>query len=1083
MREGTPLLAALALPLLLYLPGWSFQRRSGTPADPLERHFDRVVVSALWSGWLALLLAELGLFSLWLHLALTLGMCALLVYRPPSTVHRPPSTVHRRWELVAHTIVLAVALLLVARPFEVVLGVRDAGVYANTGFAIARTGALVQHDALLAELAAEAASADPAIAEPAKQAISNFTIGQPRDRYIATRLRAAGFFVYEGELAQGRIIPQGLHLLPAWIGLLTAAGGPYLGLFAPGLLGVLGVWSVGMLGRRLAGPWVGLLAMAFLALNGAQVWFSRYSTAETVAQFLIWAGLYLFAKMSADGGRWTGDGAEPAREGYRPPSTVYGLLAGIAIGQVALARLDFFLLGPVLLYLLYCWASRRWARPQTLLALGLGLMLAHAALHIAFIARAYFFDTGHERLKDYALIALLSLPFLTEPLREQFLAASFGRPLRLALELCVLALGAGAVVALRLRADLLRRGEAWLVARRAPLLNAAFAGLLLLSAYAYLVRPQILDADMLFNTRGGWGDPLARDPALVALDVREGRMSLDEARSQAGVALNADPFWEAAPDLAATAALRERLLVERGAWAGPLSNQTLNWLRVQGYVGAPIRLPVRLWYNEYTDMSWWQRLTTDPATIPSEPAPINAKYLIPLANLVRVGWYLSPLGILLGCVGYALWWRRGLSAASWLFLVVAFIGTFFYVRQTYGTSDQHYIYIMRRFVPVAYPALSLSGAYALGILMQNAKCKMQNVGTQAVGLALYGVVAFFCILHFAFLIVTNRPIYAHTEYAGAVAQLRELAGRFTPGQDVLLMRGGAPIFAESRDVPDLVATPLRFGYGLDAFAVKSTTPGKYADALAAQARRWHGQGRSVYLLLSASGASLALPGFALEPVGSFTLDLPEFEQLTDQKPRNVARLTLPLTIYRAVPTDPGSVAAPPPPLTPSDFAAQVVGFYRPERRPDGSAYSWTNGDAMLRLPWPAAATPAELSIQLAAGPRPAQLGPARVCLSALPEAPLWPETQGTPVELGCLEVGEQPQRYSVRLDPATLPPAPGGTLLLRLDSQSWVPAVEDPRQNDRRSLGVQLGAVSLAPPKGIGNREQGTGQGAAQAQP
>ena len=482
---------------------------------------------------------------------------------------------------MAHTIVLAVALLLVARPFEVVLGVRDAGVYANTGFAIARTGALVQHDALLAELAAETVSADPAVAEPAKQAISNFTIGQPRDRYIATRLRAAGFFVYEGELAQGRIIPQGLHLLPAWIGLLTAAGGPYLGLFAPGLLGVLGVWSVGMLGRRLAGPWVGLLAMAFIALNGAQVWFSRYSTAETVAQFLIWAGLYFFAKMSADGGRWTVDGVEPAQDGgrwtvdgaelarsaaegravvgrpqstvHRPSSIVYGLLAGIAIGQVALARLDFFLLGPVLVYLLYCWVSRRWARPQTLLALGLGLMLAHAGLHIAFIARAYFFDTGHERLKDYALIAFLSLPFLTEPLREQFLAASIGRPLRLALELCVLALGAGAVVALRLRADLLRSGEAWLVGRRAPLLNAAFAGLLLLSAYAYLVRPQILDADMLFNTRGGWGDPLARDPALVALDVREGRMSLDEARSQAGVALNADPFWEAAPDLAATA--------------------------------------------------------------------------------------------------------------------------------------------------------------------------------------------------------------------------------------------------------------------------------------------------------------------------------------------------------------------------------------------------------------------------------------------------------------------------------------------------------------------------------------------------
>jgi hypothetical protein len=1049
------LLAALALPLLLYLPGWAAQARLGAPPDALERHFERVAVSALWSGWLALLLAELGLFSLWLHLGITLAAAAALVlpgarWRPGTgaageTVAAPQAP---RWELIAHGAVLAVALLLVARPFEVVLGVRDAGVYASTGFAIARTGGVVQHDPLLAALAAEAASADPAVAEPAKQAISNYTIGQPRNRYIATRLRAAGFFVYEGDLAAGRVVPQGLHLLPAWIALLSAAGGPYLGLFAPGLLGVLGVWSVGMLGRRLAGRWVGLLAMGLLALNGAQVWFSRYSTAETVAQFLIFAGLYFFAKLHGERGR---------------PAVVAAALCGVAIGQVALARLDFFLLGPVLLYLAYCWASRRWARPQTALALGLGLMLLHAALHIALIARAYFFDTGHDRLQDYALIALLSLPFLTDPLRNEFLGTIAARPLRLLLEFLALGMGLAALFVLRSRADLVRRAEAWLAARREPILRLVFAGLLLLSAYAYLVRPEILDADMLFNTRGGWSDPLAREPATVALDVREGHMTVDEARSAAGVVLDADPLWAAAPDLAATAALRARLAAERGPWAGPLSNQTLNWMRLQGYVGAPIRLPLRFWTNEYGEMTWRGLLTLDTATLSSQPAVVNDKYLIPLANLVRVGWYLSPLGVILGCVGYALWWRRGLSAASWLFLTVAFIGTAFYVRQTFGTSDQHYIYILRRFVPIAYPAFALGTAYALVALLHAAKGHMQNSRTRLFGSALAGVGVSLCILTFAFLAWTNRPIFGHVEYRGAVAQLDALAARFTPGRDVLLLRGGAPVFAESRDVPDLVATPLRFAHGLDAFAVKSSTPGKYADALAAQARSWRAQGREVYVLLSASGASFALPGFALEPAGDFTLDLPEFEQLTDQKPRNVSRLTLPFTIYRVVPAAPGSVAAAPIPAPPTAFAAQVAGLYRPELRPDGTPFSWTNGDATLRLPWPAPGAPAELSLELDPGPRPAHLGPARVCLSALPETLLWPEAPGQPADLGCTTLSEGANRVTVRLDPAALPPAPTGTLLLRLDSPAWVPAAEDPRQNDRRSVGVQLGAVTVTP--------------------
>ena len=62
-----------------------------------------------------------------------------------------------------------------------------------------------------------------------------------------------------------------------------------------------------MLGRRLAGPWVGLLGALFLALNGVQVWFSRYSTSEACAQFLCLAALYGFAVMTGDRGQGTGD--------------------------------------------------------------------------------------------------------------------------------------------------------------------------------------------------------------------------------------------------------------------------------------------------------------------------------------------------------------------------------------------------------------------------------------------------------------------------------------------------------------------------------------------------------------------------------------------------------------------------------------------------------------------------------------------------------------------------------------------------------------------------------------------------------
>ena len=1058
MTLAPPLYVALALPLLLYLPGWALQRRLGTPNDPLTAAFERIAVSALWSGWLALLLAELGLFALWLHLLITLVGGTALVVRAPRSVARSPSATPR-WERAAHALVLLVALLLVAHPFETVLGVRDAGVYANTGFAIARTGSLVQHDPLLAQWGQEAQSADTSVAGPASQAISNYLISQPRDRYIATRLRNAGFFVYEGELPAGLVVPQGLHLLPAWIALLTAIGGPYLGLFAPGLLSVLAVWSVGMLGRRLAGPWVGLLAMIFLALNGTQIWFGRYSTAETTAQFLIFAGLYFFAGMFVEE-------AAPAARASSVLRWSSGLLAGIAIGQVALARLDFFLLLPVLVYLLYVGVTRRWDGHHTALALGLGALLLHAGLHIGLIARAYFFDTGHDRLQDYALVALLSMPFLTPALRTEFLAHSaLARPMRLVIELGAVAVAVGAIVALwRWPAPMLTV-ERWLTRRSGALLTLVAGGLLLLAGYAYLVRPAILDADIFFNSRGGWNDPLTRDPALVAGDVRAGRMSVDEAHNLAGVALTAGPFWNTQADPAATVTLRAQLRAERGAWAGPLSGQSLSWLRLQGYVGAPIKLPVSLWYNEYAKMSWLEQLRVDPATLTSQPAPINDKYMIPLANLVRVGWYLSPLGVMLGLVGYALWWRRGLNRAAWLLLVIAFVGTFFYVRQTYGTSDQHYIYILRRFVPITYPAFSLGMAYTLVALAGTAtgdRRPMSGMSRRWFAVRRPLAVAL-TALQIVFFLWTNQPLITHTEYAGALAQLGQAAAQFVPGRDVLLLRGGAPIYAESRDVPDLVATPFRFAFGLDAFAVKSSQPGKYADDLAAAARHWRAQGREVYVLLSASGGSFALPGFALVPTGRFTLDVPEFEQLTDQKPRNVAHLSLPFAIYKLVPAATGSVATSAPPLAPNDFAAQVAGLYRPEQRATGEAYAWTNGDTTLRLPWPAGVVTSELRLALAGGQRPVHLGQARVCVSAQPETALWPAALAAPVELGCRDVGEQTTSYAFRLDPARLPPAPGGTLLLRLDSQPWVPAAEDPRQSDRRAVGVQLGPVQLVP--------------------
>src|SRR5207253_9508598 len=62
---------------------------------------------------------------------------------------------------------------------------------------------------------------------------------------------------------------------------------------------------------------------------------------------------------------------------------------------------------------------------------------------------------------------------------------------------------------------------------------------------------------------GGWGDPIEREPELVALDVLEGKVSARAAREDYGVVLVGSD-GERRVDAGATRALRDRLGAARG---------------------------------------------------------------------------------------------------------------------------------------------------------------------------------------------------------------------------------------------------------------------------------------------------------------------------------------------------------------------------------------------------------------------------------------------------------------------------------------------------------------------------------------
>ncbi|HEY0605886.1 MAG TPA: hypothetical protein VGD58_23385 [Herpetosiphonaceae bacterium] len=968
----------LGVPLFLYIPGFMLDRLwlgDHSAVHGIERHVMRIVVSVLLTGWLALLLAEFGIFNYWLLLAIALllgGTGAALLRRQgrlPRFEPRPSSlgivagqspasaAGGLRSALAAirfdHAL-LGIALLfgvLVARPFEVIRGGLDAGVYANTGVAIARTGSIVQYDPIVAEIGQRAAQGD----DLARQIESNVFGVQSAKRNIATRLRAAGFFINSGELAQGRVVPQFFHLWPVWIALFVAMFGPTLGLVATGAFGTLGVVLLGLIGRRIGGALAGGLAALFLALMTPQVWFSRMSTSEALAQALTLAGLWAFSYF--------------ADAATRRERIWWGTIVGGAAGSLALTRIDFFwVVGPALVLLVYVALTHRWHVGYTALALTLGGLLIHTALHTVLISRAYFFDTGYARFQDFALTIYATLPFLTPDLQDRFMnrwGSKYQDPWRLWIELSVIVVGLAALLALwRWPRPLLalerqiRRRSRWLITGCVLLLGA-------LAIYGYLIRPEILSASVLQN-----------------------------------------PF------------------------------EAQNWLRLQGYVGAPIEPPI----DKYCQ--------------PEQPC--KETLYIGLANMVRLGWYLSPLGVALAAGGWLLLVRK-LDRRSWFFLLIATIYALFYIRSLYGTSDQTYIYILRRYVPLVYPACALGIAYALVVLKGAGQRRFQLARLGTFGLLTAGLLLFFA--------VTGRTVYAHVEYAGVLNQIEALSKEIR-AQDIVLVRGGGADEVAVRDTSELIAAPLTYVYGRNALPVKGRAPAKYPAAFADQVTRWRSEGRNVYLLLAASGGDLLLPGYGLRAIDTWTLELREFQQLENQKPKLSYTNQVPFQLYQIVPE---AEVEPQRSFSYDDTAAQVAGFYRSEQLPGETQRSdWTDGMAVLRLP--TIAQGQSLALEVAPGKRPASVEPARLCLDVAAEPTPYPEggvASAASVlwrELSCIQMNDGSQTLQVDLpDLAT-----NSALLLRLRSNTWIPseATPDPGttpSQDARTLGVRFSHATLTP--------------------
>jgi len=266
--------------LAFFLPGYALwsSLRDADESPGMATVLAILTLSILISGISAMLLAQLGIFSLvgWLVTLLVFSLILLsrnLIRREFAWPFRSPADL--RGLLVFAVLVVFAAQVF--RPSEWIVAGRDPGVYFNTAAQIARNGSILVHDRLMAAL-------------PESYLSSLYLVLKTTNcQYGLYGSQHLGFYIYDAQ--NGLVVPQFLHLFPSLMAVFFAAGGPTAALLLTPLLSLISLATVFAVARTISSWEVGIATVLLLAFNFAEVYFSRGPYPEILMQLLIFGAV------------------------------------------------------------------------------------------------------------------------------------------------------------------------------------------------------------------------------------------------------------------------------------------------------------------------------------------------------------------------------------------------------------------------------------------------------------------------------------------------------------------------------------------------------------------------------------------------------------------------------------------------------------------------------------------------------------------------------------------------------------------------------------------------------------------------
>lgn len=393
-------------------------------------------------------------------------------------------------------------------------------------------------------------------------------------------------------------------------------------------------------------------------------------------------------------------------------------------------------------------------------------------------------------------------------------------------------------------------------------------------------------------------------------------------------------------------------------------------------------------------------------------------------SLVRLGWYVTPLGLLLALGGLVAMILKETDEGVIFFLGVAMLYSFVFIHS--ALVNPIHIYWIRRYITVVIPSIMLFISYGLSQI-SNIKYRIST--------SLRGALLIFLGLALiASFLRTSLALAGRMPYQGTVAQMNRFAEQLSDR---------AAVIFESPLVGDPFALPLTYLYGRDSFVLQSLNNERFFDLVG----KWRDRGREVFYVAYDGLTRVRSDDYTFSPVGEVALDIPLPETSFDHLPKGIVHYPYALEIYKVEPTWKAGSAIYPFSLDVGrfDYGYLMSGFYAREGSP-GGWYRWTGKSAEVIVPW--APEGKSLVLSLAVGSqRPAGVEPANVALYL------------NGVLLDRFDLGNEFKTQTIVVPPDLIADPQVKMALLRLETNTWIPA--EAGLADVRELGIVLDRVDL----------------------